>query len=802
MKGYIDEWKAVFADKKMLISIIGILLIPVLYGGILLWAFWDPYGQLEELPVAVVNEDEGAELDGEQVNAGDEFVDELLESQDFNWHVTDADEAQSGFHASDYYFYVMIPSSFSEDVSSLQDEDPESGRLYYDINEDVNFAASQMGTQAVDTIEEELSRTLTETYMEVADDAYTELADAAVELEDGAEALADGIDSALENMSSLTEGLADLDEGAESLHAGTNEAAEGTHELRTEVEAFAEAYHNSEEIDQLENSLNEMQTDVTEARDYLESDDAAQLEQSLHSLDENWSDARDSLQSAEDSLSHLEASMEDVDQPIQDAQGVLDDISEMHDRLEQWQTRANESLHDLESFVGVCYEWQEMASEWNGAEEEALVLSDYIAENYPEDETLQNHADTVTETVEGIDSEDVQPCHQVDETVNALNETYDDMEKAAPELSEELEAIDAAFNETVETISAGQEDVSTWMNEVNEDLENAQAAAPEGIGDGDVELLEVFPQARSTLAELDESLSRADETLSSVDGTIDEAEQEVQSLDEGVQDLNEGADELSSEMQEAYQGGLDIEDGLEDLDEGAGELQENLQTLAETLLEHELTEEQQALFTSPVESVSESETEDYTYGEGLSPYFLSLGLFVGGLTLSIIYPFYQPLAEHNTAWNWFSGKLGVVWTVAAIQTIALLGVTFFGLDLDIANPVWFSFFMGFASLSFMALIFMLVAILDNPGRYIAIILLIIQLGGSGGSFPVELVPSFFQHVHAWLPMTYSVDGLRAVIMMGEPGLLLGTWPLLLVLLVSLGATFLFFAIKHKKGTGA
>ncbi|AXF55039.1 YhgE/Pip domain-containing protein [Salicibibacter kimchii] len=800
MKGFIAEWKAIFADKKMLISIIGILLIPVLYGGILLSAFWDPYGQLEELPVAIVNEDEGAELDGEEVNAGDEFVDELLESEDFNWHVTDADEAQRGFDAFDYYLYVFIPSSFSENVSSLQDEDPESGMIYYDINEDVNFAASQMGTQAVDTIEEELSRTLTETYVEVIDDAYTELTDAAVELEEGAETLADGIDSAFENMGSLTEGLSDLHEGAGSLHEGTNEAAEGTHELRTEVEAFAELFHNSEEIDQWEDTLNEMQADVTSARAYFESDDAAQLEQSLRSLDENWSAARSSLQSAEDSLSQLEDRLEGVDQSVQDAQGTLDDIREMNDRLDQWQNRANESLNDLESLAGVCYEWQERLGEWNDADEEAQGLSDYIAEHYPEDEELQSYADTFSETIDGMDSENVQPCQQVDETVNALNETYDDMGSATPELSEQLDTIGADFNETVDAISGGQEDVSNWINEVSQELESVRDATPEGIGDGDVELLEVFPQARSTLADLDESLSQADEVLSSVDATLDETEQAVQTLDEGLQELNEGADELSSEMQEAFQGGLEIEDGLEELDEGSQELHENLETLAETLLENELTEEQQALFTSPVESVSESETMDYTYGEGLSPYFLSLGLFVGGLTLSIVYPFYHPLAEHKTAWDWFCGKLGVVWTVATIQTIALSGFTFFGLGLEIASPVWFSFFMWLSSLSFTALIFMLVAILDNPGRYIAIILLIIQLGGSGGSFPVELVPPFFQHVHAWLPMTYSVDGLRATIMMGEPGLLLETWPLLLILLVSLAATFLFFSIKHMKGT--
>ncbi|MBB6451241.1 putative membrane protein [Geomicrobium halophilum] len=802
MKGFIDEWKAIIADKKMLISILGIMIIPVLYGGLLLWAFWDPYGQVEELPVAIVNEDEGAEMDGEDIQAGDEFVEELLESQDFNWHVADVEEAQRGLEDLDYYFYAHIPATFSEDVASLQDDNPHSGMIHYDINEDYNFAGAQMGSQAISEIEEELSQTLTETYVEVADDAYSELVDAVTQLRDGSEEVAEGVISAIENMGSLNEGLRDLDDGAYELQAGASEAAEGTNELRTEVEDFVERYQNSDEISQLETTIGEMQEDVTAARTYLESEDAVQLEQSLTSLNEHWSEARTSLQSAEESLSALEERLEGHEQYVQEAQDVLHDIREINDQLNHWQNKAEERSSDLETFVGTCYDFQASVDDANEAEEQTESLSSYIAENYPEDEELQNYANSLEEAIEGVGSLDAQPCHQLDEIVTSLDQTIDDMDNSTTAVSEQIESMEEGFTQTINSISSSQEELSNWITEVHGDLENARNAAPEGIGEGEIELLEIFPQARTTLADLDQSLSQADEILATVDEQIVEVETAVQDLDEGIQELDEGTSELSAQMGNTLQGGMEIEEGLADLDDGALELEENLETLENTLRENQLNEDQQALFSSPVKTSADRDFNEYSYGEGLSPYFLSMALFVGGLTLSIIYPFYQPLTEHKTAWRWFSGKIGVVWSVAVAQSLALLGVVFFMLELELTNPGWFAFFMWFVSLSFLTLIFMLVSLLDNPGRFIAIILLIVQLGGSGGSFPVEVVAGPFQYVHPWLPMTYSVLGLRATTFMDEPSSLLETWPLLLILVLAFVVSMLFFFFRFKKSAAA
>ncbi|GAK04584.1 phage infection protein [Geomicrobium sp. JCM 19037] len=79
------------------------------------------------MPVAIVNEDAGAQIDEEHVNAGEEFVDTLLENEDFQWEVTDAQHAERGLQDFDYYFYVHIPTDFSKNVTSIRDETPEQG---------------------------------------------------------------------------------------------------------------------------------------------------------------------------------------------------------------------------------------------------------------------------------------------------------------------------------------------------------------------------------------------------------------------------------------------------------------------------------------------------------------------------------------------------------------------------------------------------------------------------------------------------------------------------------------------------
>ena len=102
------EWQSIWKDKKLALSIAVMFFMPVLYSGMLLWAFWDPYHHIDDLPVALVNEDQGAVLDGEKLALGDELIKNLLDEKVFNFIEADPADAEKRLLQQDYYFDLFL----------------------------------------------------------------------------------------------------------------------------------------------------------------------------------------------------------------------------------------------------------------------------------------------------------------------------------------------------------------------------------------------------------------------------------------------------------------------------------------------------------------------------------------------------------------------------------------------------------------------------------------------------------------------------------------------------------------------
>src|SRR3546814_8326090 len=100
------------------IALVALLAVPILYGGLYLWANQDPYGSLSRVPVALVVQDEGATIDGTQRDFGDEVAKELLGGDTFDWHRVSASTAERGLADDTYDFTVEIPADRSEEHTS------------------------------------------------------------------------------------------------------------------------------------------------------------------------------------------------------------------------------------------------------------------------------------------------------------------------------------------------------------------------------------------------------------------------------------------------------------------------------------------------------------------------------------------------------------------------------------------------------------------------------------------------------------------------------------------------------------
>lgn len=117
-----------------------------------LWAFWDPYKQLDDLPVAVVNLDKGAVFDGKPIEVGKGLVDNLKDNTSFKWEFVSEKEAKKGMEGRKYYMLVRIPDDFSSNATTLLKDEPKPLNLEYIPNESLNFLSSQIGGTAIEKL--------------------------------------------------------------------------------------------------------------------------------------------------------------------------------------------------------------------------------------------------------------------------------------------------------------------------------------------------------------------------------------------------------------------------------------------------------------------------------------------------------------------------------------------------------------------------------------------------------------------------------------------------------------------------
>lgn len=236
---------------------------------------------------------------------------------------------------------------------------------------------------------------------------------------------------------------------------------------------------------------------------------------------------------------------------------------------------------------------------------------------------------------------------------------------------------------------------------------------------------------------------------------------QVPTLTDGVSQLAAGTSKLS-----ANSGKLDK--GATDVHKGNKKLASALKGGADTVTKLKLGSANASMFASPTKLKEKHYSYVPNYGYALAPYMLSVALFVGCLVFNLVYPIRRISTEDGSATEWFFSKVAIGALVATgnalVETVLMMAC---GLHPDhpvqmIVNAVSFSFTSMFL-IMFMAMAF------GNPGRFISMILLVIQLGSCGGSFPIEItrgMNGFFQAINPYLPMTYSVYGFREALTSG------------------------------------
>ncbi|GET09235.1 membrane protein [Ligilactobacillus agilis] len=269
-------------------------------------------------------------------------------------------------------------------------------------------------------------------------------------------------------------------------------------------------------------------------------------------------------------------------------------------------------------------------------------------------------------------------------------------------------------------------------------------------------------------------------------------------LNAQIPTMTNGVNQLASGTGQLAANSSALTDGSDKIYKGNKKLAKSMKQGANTIKKVKTGKDNAKMFAAPSNLVEKHYSYVPNYGYALAPYMLSVALFVGAMVFNLVYPIRRLESEDETAFEWFMAKvtIGSIVAIGNALVEALLMVAA-GLHPDhlgamLANGILFS-------LAMMFLIMFFSVAFQNPGRFLCMILLVIQLGASGGSFPIEITKGlggFFQAVNPYLPMTYSIYGFRQALTsgLGASQMITSYSVSLLFLVISLGLLYVAMVV--------
>ncbi|HDR8064749.1 YhgE/Pip domain-containing protein [Bacillus thuringiensis] len=915
------EFTEIIKSKKILIPIIAVLFVPILYAGMFLWAFWDPYKQLDDLPVAVVNLDKGAVFDGKSIEVGKGLVDNLKDNKSFKWEFVSEKEAKKGMEGRKYYMIVRIPDDFSSNATTLLKDNPKPLNLEYIPNESLNFLSSQIGGTAIEKIKTEVSSTLTKTYAEkmfdsiqdvskgLADgaeganklhDGSSELHDGSSkvtdglhtlqgksgEMKDGVQKLADGSNKLVDGSGKVTNGLNTLNSKTGEMQIGIGKLVDGsgkvTNGLNTlnsktsEMQAgIGKLVDGSGKVTDGLNTLNsktgEMQKGIGELHDGSEklTGGLNKLVSKSGELQTGTTDLSNGMEQLVGGQNQLEVASQKIEKGLQDLNSKVKSsaagLEEIQSKGPSILNTVNEKIDGAGANVNQLNELtQSTAGDAKNAEQEVVNLQKQI-ESLPKEyqEQLQpfitsavKSTATVQQKAAGVAGGTNKLNEEVKQLKGEINQKTSDAQNKLPNtakldsLTEGIEKLASAQKGFVENfqgfgknLNVAKEGANKFKNESGQLIDainqladgsgkvtgglgalsagaNQMAGGVHQLADGSSQVTGGLGQLSAGANQMAGGVNQLADGSSKVTGGLGtlsvganqmaggvnhladgsgQVTTGLGTLNGGLNQMSNGSTQLIDGVNKLADGSGKVTDGLVKVNDGSGELAEKLGEGAEKTGEVKGTDKTYDMFASPVKVKTEKIAEVPNYGTGFTPYFLSLGLFVGALLLSIVYPLRDTVGVPKSGFSWFISKFGVLLSVGIIQAIVADVILLFGLGVEVQSIPYFILFSIVTSLAFIALIQCLVTAFGDAGRFIAIITLIMQLTTSAGTFPLELIPKFLQPFNAWLPMTYSVSGLKAVVSSGDFDFMWQNIGMLMIFIVVLSlGTIASLTLMHKR----
>lgn len=724
---------------KRLIVVFGIIIIPLLYSYLYLGAFWDPYSRLDTLPVAVVNADEGAQIHEVKRNLGEELISSLKEDGSLKFVVTTQADAKAGTEGSEYYATLTIPSDFSKNIASAETTKKTAATLSFTSNEKKNYLSSQIMKTAVLQIEEKLRGEVDAEIVQSLSDKLAEVPDSMAVLSDGVAALQNGSMDLLDGTKDLSSGAADLLAGAQKVDSGSRDLAAGAGSLFEGSGALA-----SGAADLAAGALN--------------------LTSGTQLFAANMGTFDTGIGNAAAGSCKLSAGAASLDTGI--------------DTLLSGVQQLSESAADIGTITAGAATLAEGADTLNNS------LTSYIS-----------GVDTLIAGVNGTGAflknyaANINPAIMQDPYFAAFMATMSDPSMSSSILAltsanVQIKAASAQIAAGTAALSSGTESlpqIKEALSQLESGLLQAQtgsASLSSGASDLNAGLVQL-DTASGMLSEASQTILSGSRALSDGATALSGG---ASTLSEGASALSSGAAALSGGTSTLSQGASDLFDGTAALSGGAAALSEGIGK-AKTGIDDSILTANNSLgvlnglsgyANAPVTVDSQAVNPVQNYGTAFAPYFLSLSLWVGGLMI-FLGTYLDSDGRFEILSRNSSRKVlrSFIFLGLGLVQAAVLGVSLkYCLGLTVKNEGLYFFACALFSLCAVAVIQFFMVNFRDIGKFLCIVILILQLTACGGTFPMETVPKFFNVIYPYMPMTYSVGLFKEAISGGDQALVI------------------------------
>ncbi|HES9189168.1 YhgE/Pip domain-containing protein [Streptococcus pyogenes] len=722
----LEELKTLIKNPKLMITMIGVALVPALYNLSFLGSMWDPYGRVNDLPIAVVNHDKPAKRADKSLTIGNDMVDKMSKSKDLEYHFVSAKQAQEGLKEGDYYMVITLPEDLSQRAATLLNPEPQKLTIRYQTSKGHGMVAAKMGETAMAKLKESVSQNITKTYTSAVFSSMTDLQSGLKEASDGSQALASGAKTAQAGSQTLSTNLAALTGASQQFQQGTGRLTSG---LTTYTDG----------VNQVKNGLGTLSTDIP---NYLNG--VARLSQGASQLNQG--------------LSQLTQATTLSDEKAKGIQSLIVGLPVLNQGIQQLNTELstlqppNLNADELGNSLGaIAQAAKQVIAEETAAQNEEL--SALQATSVYQSLTAEQQGELAAALSQSDKSQTVSAAQTILSSVQTLSTSLqslsqEDQSKQLEQLKEAVAQIANQSNQALPGASSALTELSTGLAKVNGSLNQQVLPGSNQLTTGLAQLNRYNTAIGSGVIKLSEGAN----ALSSKSGEL---------LD-GSHQLSEGATKLADGSSQLSQGGHQLTSGLTELSTGLSTLNGSLAKASQQLSLVSVTDKNAKAVAKPLVLNEKDKDGVKTNGIGMAPYMIAVSLMVVALSTNVIFANSLSGRPVKDKWDWAKQKFVINGFISTMGSIVLyLAIQLLGFEARYGMET-----LGFIMLSgwtFMALVTALVGWDDRYGSFASLVMLLLQVGSSGGSYPIELSGAFFQKLHPFLPMTYVVSGLRQTI---------------------------------------